>query len=109
MQVDDHVGVIYTMPTPTTLDEAILALDNLLGDEDRNYLSTCKDENKAAYRLHHSLGRHLRNEWGLWSGSTLAKHLREDHKVTHPDDMSHFVIVTYCRRQIPTRFERILR
>lgn len=96
------------MPDPTTLEEAIIELDSILGDEDRAHVRTLKDEGKVATALHHTLGRHLRNQWGLWRSSALAQHLRDEHRITHPDDMSHFIIVAYCRRQIPNRFQRIL-
>jgi len=94
--------------TPTTLDEAVKALDEILSPEDRN---TFRNWDGAVEDLiaevHHSLGRYLRNTWGLWKNSTLAKHMQEVHGIAHPDDMSHEIIVAYCRQGIRTRFERI--
>jgi len=104
-------GVNSTMgnKVPRTLQEAILALDGILSPGDRQYLATVLDENQAAARLHNSLGRYLRNKWGFWTNSPLAEHMRVDHRIEHPDDMSHAIIVAYCRHQIPTRFQRILK
>jgi hypothetical protein len=90
---------------PTNLEEAFAALDSLLTPEDRQYLEQHPDE--APVRLHHSLGRHLRNAWGFWSGSPLKTHLQEAHGIRHPDDMSHFVLTQYARCRYPTRYDRI--
>jgi len=91
---------------PTTLEEAFTALDRMLSIEDRNYLQKAEDPESAAVSLHHSLGRHLRNKWGLWGeGSPLKRCLREDHGITHPDDMSGFILREYCRVRYPTRHQ----
>jgi len=79
----------------------------MLVKEDQDYLLGAKDIEGAAISLHHSLGRHLRNEWGLWQDSELAKHLREKHGQVHPDSMSHFILVHYCRVRMPTLWERL--
>lgn len=93
---------------PKTLDEAAKALDGVLSKEDRDYiLKSERSADDTAVEVHHSLGRHLRNLWGLWGNSPLAQHLREVHGVAHPDDMSHHIIVAYCRQNVRTRFERI--
>lgn len=91
---------------PQTLDEAFEILDEKLSDEDRRYLQEAKNPDDAAVSLHHSLGRQLRNRWGLWGdGSPLKDHLRKEHGITHPDDMSGFIIRQYCRARYPTRHE----
>jgi hypothetical protein len=89
---------------PTTLDEAIVALDAILCQEDKDYLHNATDPEEAATFLHPSLGRHLRNEWDLWGDPPLAQHLK-NLGIDHPDDMSHQVIVAYCRN-VRSRFER---
>lgn len=96
------------MTTPTNLEEAHTALRAMLTQSQHDHLlKSDAPAESLAIELHHSLGRHLRNEWGLWQGSELAKDLRGNHGISHPDDMSHFIIVTYCQRFIRTRFERI--
>jgi len=97
------------MPTiPTTLDEAFAALDAMLSDEDRRYLQEAEDPHKAAVSLHHSLGRHIRNEWGLWGdGSELKRHIRQKHGFIHPDDMSGLILREYCRARYPTAWDRL--
>jgi hypothetical protein len=95
---------------PTNLKEAIEDLDSIIDKDTRAFLTDFKkNKDSLAIQLHNSLGRHLRNRWCLWGGSDLSKYLHDEHKVTHPDEMSHFVIVEYIRHQIPNRFQRILR
>lgn len=98
------------MTVPTTLEEALLAMDSILSDKDRTFLNESpKSADDLAVELHHSLGRHLRNSFGLWGeGSALANDLKTHHGVSHPDDMSHHIIVAYCHRIVRSRFERIV-
>lgn len=93
---------------PTTLDEAFKALDQELSDADRDRFRTSKEPvDDLAVEVHHTLGRYLRNKWGLWGDSPLAKHMREVHGVSHPDDMSHEIIARWCRQMIPSRWARL--
>jgi hypothetical protein len=80
---------------PKTLEEAVIALDEMLNEETKLFLSAVKTE-AAISELHHTLGRYLRNKWCLWHGSELSKHLKEVHCIDHPDDMSHAIILAYC-------------
>lgn len=95
------------MPMPETLDAAIEALDKLLGDEDRDHILRAEDPGKAVVRMHHSLGRHIRNEWGLWQGSALAQFMRA-RGTSHPDDMSHEIIMEWVKSKMPTIWQRIM-
>jgi len=95
------------MPTPKTLDEAFAALDAMLTDKDRRYLQEAEDPDKAAVSLHHSLGRHIRNEWGFWQDSELKRHIRQQFGLVHPDDMSGLILRQYCRARYPTRLDRL--
>lgn len=92
---------------PTTLKEAIQAIDDLLSEEDRKVFTGADDPRQLAYSVHHTLGQHLRNEFGLWHDSELAKHLREEHHIDHADDMSHYIIEAYIRRYYPSLWEHI--
>ena len=102
-----HSSTRSEKPNPETLDEAILAIDNMLNEETRLFLSVA-NETTAVTELHHTLGRYLRNKWGLWQGSPLAKHMEQVHGATHVDDMSSIIISAYCRRGIKTRFQRVM-
>lgn len=105
---DEIAGEKLAHPWPTTLDEAVEALDRMLVDEDRDFMLKSQEpvENIIA-DLHHSLGRHLRNTWGLWHESPLAKHIKETRGVEHPDDMSHVIIEYFCNRKKRTAWERL--
>ena len=78
-------------PKPTTVDVAIRALDAMLSDEDKEYLKV-----HGAISLHDSLGRWIRNEWGLWTESELKTAL-ESAGFHHPDDMSHHILTMYVK------------
>lgn len=105
---ENEIGGSKLVPFPTTLDEAVGALGELLGDEDRAFmLKGGLSGDEVATELHHSLGRHLRNTWRLWQDSPLAQHLKTVHKVEHPDDMSHFIVVAFCKKNLRTVWQRI--
>lgn len=74
---------------PNTIEEAIAILDKELPNEDKNFLL----EN-GALSVHHSLGRWIRNNWGLWGDSELKQFLMEQ-GFEHPDDMSNYIIEEY--------------
>lgn len=83
-------------PVPDTLDEALTMLEQKLDAASLAEIRSSKDE-QSMIRLHHGLGRGLRNEWGLWSGSPLAKFF-EARGVLHPDDMSGIVLTSLWRK-----------
>jgi hypothetical protein len=95
------------MSTPKTLAEAYAALDDLLTLADRAFIQQTKNPERIAAWLHHSLGRYLRNEWGLWQGSDLARVLRQDYGILHPDDMSHFILMQYSKVHLPTVWDLV--
>ena len=79
------------IPIPKTVDEAISTLEKILSDEDRDYLF----EN-GAISTHNSLGRWIRNEWGLWTKSELKNELKKK-GFEHPDDMSNYIIEEFIK------------
>lgn len=79
------------IPVPKTVDEAVSTLGRILSDEDREYLL----EN-GAVSMHNSLGRWIRNEWGLWTGSELKDELIKK-GFGHPDDMSNYIIEEFIK------------
>jgi len=76
------------MIIPNNLKEAIKELDTELLDEDKEYILE-----HGSLAVHHSLGRWIRNNWGLWNEeyTELKKDLRE-RGYEHPDDMSNYII-----------------
>jgi len=47
-------------------------------------------------QYHFGLGMGMRNEWGLWGGSRLAKWFNAQ-GITHPDDMSGIILHSFWR------------
>lgn len=95
---------------PKTLDETVAAIDAMLSDEGRAEVAAAKTVEEVQDLIiaaHHGLGQRLRNQWGLWADSELAQHLRKEHGVVHPDDMSHYIMDNYFRSKVRTRYERL--
>lgn len=92
---------------PKTLEEAVAWLDTQLVQADKDYLDAGQED--AAFRLHHSLGRFIRNKLGLWHDSEISLHLKEVHHIDHPDDMSHYIILEYLKRNYPTVWQLVIR
>jgi len=81
------------IPIPKTVDEAVKTLAKIVSKEDRDYLL----EN-GAISMHNSLGRWIRNEWGLWTGSELKDEMMNMNKgLNHPDDMSNYIIEEFIK------------
>jgi hypothetical protein len=79
------------IPTPKTVDESVKTLAKIVSKEDRDYIL----EN-GAISVHDSLGRWIRNEWGLWTGSKLKNELKKK-GFEHPDDMSNYIIEEFIK------------
>ncbi|MEN6332884.1 MAG: DUF6794 domain-containing protein [Phycisphaerales bacterium] len=90
---------------PTTLTEAHAALERMLSRKTLAEIDAMASEDGMA-RYHFSLGLSMRNEWGLWHDSPLAKHM-QGLGFTHPDDMSSVILETFwCKRHgKPLRLE----
>jgi len=76
------------MNIPNTLDDAIIEV--LLGLSSEN-IADIKTNKLDSVSMHHVLGRWLRNNWGLWSGSNLRTHFF-DMGVHHADDMTDIIL-----------------
>ena len=79
------------IPIPKTVDEAVKTLAKIVSKEDRDYLL----EN-GAISMHDSMGRWIRNEWGLWTDSELKNELKKK-GFEHPDDMSNYIIEEFIK------------
>lgn len=80
---------------PATLKECFETLDILLSKEDQEFIKN-STEDEIIITFHHSLGRYIRNEWGLWTGG-LLKNYFEQFGLTHADDMSSVILTSYWR------------
>ena len=77
---------------PKTLDEAI---QFLMKDNEGNS-NISNDEGRFLSEQHHFVGRNLRNEWGLWTGSNLQTWFKE-RGIHHADDMSSIILTSFHR------------
>lgn len=84
---------------PTTIKVAVEKLLSVMTPEQRELIR------ETAYadliRLHDSLGRWVRNQFGLWRGN---KQLMEACGLPHPDDCS-MVIIEVCWRRLHSEHE----
>ena len=79
---------------PATLEDAYKALDEFLDPEDIEYIKNLAEDDIV--ELHFSLGMWIRNNWLYPTNSRLTKALLElNPNFSHPDDMSHFILVGY--------------
>lgn len=91
MEKKEEFETEIEIPIPKTVDEAVKTLAKIVSKEDRDYLL----EN-GAISMHDSLGRWIRNEWGLWADSELKNEL-EKKGFEHPDDMSNYIIEEFIK------------
>jgi len=92
-------------PIPNDLDECIIHLKNKIPSEDLKAFGDLP-ERRAGGIAHHGLEQHLRNTWGLWTGSSL-KSWFEERGIWHADDMSDIILDSLHRdlNGEPIRFE----
>lgn len=83
------------MNKPTTIEECMTALIELLSQEEKiNLLKMSEDEMGMT---HHGLGQWIRNNWDLWKGGPLLEHMKSLGFI-HQDDMSHSIIKEFWNR-----------
>jgi hypothetical protein len=79
---------------PSTLSHAVSSLINTLSVDDLSKITNGSEDELA--QLHHGFGTGLRNSWGLWSNSVLAKWFNQK-GIYHADDMSGIIITSLYR------------
>ena len=87
---------------PKNLDECIeiLKKETDVG-EVKSWASM--SEKKASALAHHQVGRHLRNDWGLWGGEAYNEESTAIHKwfnglgIKHGDDISGIILTSFYR------------
>ncbi|NQZ76450.1 MAG: hypothetical protein HRT61_10120 [Ekhidna sp.] len=80
---------------PKNLEECMAKLDLMLTETDKDTIRSM-GEHDFATSQHFSLGLHIRNYWGLWKQKELY-HFFDSLGVTHPDNMSGLILVSYHR------------
>lgn len=90
---------------PQDIEECFTVLEQTLAREDLDFIKNNKTEDHLV-KLHHFLGRFIRNEWGLWTGSELSRYFNTL-GLFHPDDMSGVIITSFYRHlhKLPLQIE----
>ena len=79
------------MNNVNSIKDIIQFLDKELNQEDKDYLI-----DNGSLSVHHSLGRWIRNNFGLWKDEDTPLKLElKELGYEHPDDMSNFIIEKY--------------
>ena len=79
---------------PKDLDDCIVQLKMLFSPEVIEEMRSSPEVDMNQY--HFGLGLCMRNTWGLWIGSRLAKWFNT-HGIEHPDDMSGIILTSFWR------------
>jgi hypothetical protein len=79
---------------PKDLGDCLDELKKMLSPELIKEMKAGKED--AMIKYHRGLGMWVRNNWGLWSGSRLAKDFNSL-GLRHPDDMSSVILVSFWR------------
>jgi hypothetical protein len=74
---------------PATLEDAI---DAVIAGMDDDSLTFVRSGDSTPGSQHHFAGMGLRNKWGLWHDSVLAKHFKARFGLGHADDMSGMIL-----------------
>jgi hypothetical protein len=78
---------------PKNLDDAHHELAKMLPAEEIKHIQAMTNRDQMI-EYHMGLGLQLRNEWGLWHGSRLARYFTKL-GVEHPDGMSSIILATF--------------
>lgn len=94
------------MKPPSNLEECFKALKMELSPSDINKIMFMKMEELC--RLHHNLGRWIRNNWGLWADDGPLKDYFNGIGLHHADDMSGLIIESFWHhlRNEPLEIEK---
>lgn len=88
---------------PTNLEECFIELKKMLSEDDIFFI---KQNVRNVNYFHHSVGRKIRNKWGLWENSELKSYF-EKIGLHHPDDMSGLILKSfhYHLNNLPLRLD----
>lgn len=82
--------------TPANFDECLNFLETRTSEKMKEWIRCLPDQEFSGI-VHHGYGMYLRNNWGLWAFSDLAKNLYEM-GIFHPDDMTSIILTSFQRK-----------
>jgi hypothetical protein len=90
-------GEFEEAPIPTTLEEAFDVLDEIIFPDERDLVLEYSEEmwRAQSYRM----GGWLRNTWKFWEKEGPLYEWFVDYGITHADDMSGIVLLSYWRHK----------
>lgn len=88
----EFVSKFWRPRIPTTLDECYRVLSKM---DCTSFAALTEAE---LCRLHHNIGRELRNDWGLWKGENELCKYFHSLGVMHADDMSSIILTSFHRK-----------
>lgn len=80
------------IPIPNDMNDVFRILDEYVSDEDKEYILS-----SHPIVLHFTFGMWIRNNFGLWEEETNLKKELISLGITHPDDMSNYIIEEYIK------------
>jgi len=82
---------------PNDLSECFKEIRIIMSNsEDEEWFKT-SSEDDAIISTHHGLGEYIRNNWNLWTKKSNLYHYLVKMGLTHPDDMSTFILRSFHR------------
>ena len=82
------------MVIPETLEECFIELGKIFNKSQLEEFKTKSEDELAIY--HFGIGLWMRNNWGLWAGSQLAKYFK-GMGIFHANDMSGIILTSFHR------------
>ncbi len=92
----DSITDVDFLPIPKNIEECFTRLNSIASERRKAWIK-CLTEEQFGSKMHFGLGMTLRNKWGLWANSELARYFY-NLGVFHPDDMSGMILNSYHRR-----------
>ncbi len=81
---------------PADLTEAFVELNKKISAKSRAKLRSAPEE-LVVKKTFFSFGRWMSYNWGFYEGSRLSHFVKESVGISHPEDISKFLIITYVR------------
>jgi len=86
---------LYGVYIPKDLTDCFIQLNRLIDNKSKQKYKYAL-EGEVTKKLHFSLGRWIIYNWNFYEGSRLSHYLN-GLGITQPDDMAHFIMITYHR------------
>ena len=90
---------------PSTIKAAVDDVVSRVTEEDREAMKDM-DEGTFGARVHHSIGRYIRNNWSLWAkDSPLKRDAVNTYGIAHGDDISGLILAWIWHAVVEKEFD----